>query len=278
MKITPSNQDFGAQIDEVDLSQPLSGEQAKAIREAWLKYHVISFPKQRLSDDDLERIPSYFGRLGNDPFIQPVKGRKHVLAIARTADETSPIFAEGWHTDWSFKAEPPIGTCLYGITIPPHGGDTLFADQHRALSTMPEDLRNKIEGLNAIHSAAVAYAPDGLYGEDDAANNRTMKIVADDSAYQTFTHPLISPHPETGELRLFGCLGYIIGIQGMDQAESLTLLSELHAWQTQEQFIYQHKWQAGTLVMWDNRSVLHRATGGFEGYARLLHRTTIEAT
>ena len=87
---------------------------------------------------------------------------------------------------------------------------------------------------------------------------------------------MLSPHPETGEERLFGCVGYIIGIEGMPDDEAIELLMELLAHQTQEEYVYEHQWKRGMFVMWDNRAVLHKATGGYEGEARLLHRTTIQ--
>ena len=102
-----------------------------------------------------------------------------------------------------------------------------------------------------------------------------MQIISSVEALATQQHPLIIKHPETGKERLFACLGYIIGIEGMSDDQSLELLFELYNWQTQEEFQYCHQWQKNMLLMWDNRSVLHRATGGFEGFDRLLHRTTI---
>ena len=273
IKIQPSKQACGASITGVDLSKPLSEEEVQDIRQAWLKRHVLAFPNQDLTDDDLERFTLYFGPFGDDPFIAPIEGRKNIIAVQRAADETASVFAEAWHTDWSFQVKPPAGTCLYGITIPPHGGDTLFANQHKALQEMPADLRKRLEGLNAIHSARLAYHPDGAYGEKD--QGRSMDIRPDASANETYNHPIIRPHPETGELGIYGCAGYVIGIEGMEPSEAEKLLMELYAWQTQEQFQYRHQWQEKMLVMWDNRSVLHMATGGYDGHARYLHRTTI---
>lgn len=273
--ITPSGQSCGAAIRGIDLSAPLSHEQVAEIRAAWLENHVLSFPDQNLNDDDLERFTLLFGGFGDDPFIAPIAGRAHVIAVKRKADETAPLFAENWHSDWSFQATPPAGTCLYGITIPPHGGDTLFANQHAALDAMPTALRKRIEGRNAIHSARGGYAPSGMYGTND--KGRSMDIRPSESATKTQSHPLIRAHPETGRLGLYGCIGYIIGIEGLADEEARALLAELQAWQTHEAFLYIHQWQAGTLVMWDNRSLLHRATGGYIGYDRLLHRTTIKA-
>ncbi|QTD56188.1 TauD/TfdA dioxygenase family protein [Parasphingorhabdus cellanae] len=274
--VTPSGQACGAVVSGIDLSEPLNDEIVAEIRANWLKHHVLSFPRQNMSDDDLERFTLYFGDFGHDPFFDPIQGREHIAAIRRDADETSPLFAENWHSDWSFQEYPPAGTCLLGITIPPIGGDTLFANQHVALDVMPSDMRAKLEGKIAIHSARMAYAPDGAYGEKD--EGRSMAIRPDESARETQRHPLVRAHPETGKLGLFSCMGYIIGFDEMTQTEAWPLLTELYAWQSREKFIYRHKWEPGTLVMWDNRSVLHCATGGYEGHDRLLHRTTIAAS
>ena len=275
--VTPSGQVCGAAVTDVDLTQPLDANTVAAIRSAWLEHHVLSFPGQPMSDDDLERFTEHFGGFGDDPFIASVEGREHVIAVQRSANEQAPLFAENWHTDWSFQKNPPAGTCLFGITIPPMGGDTLYADQHAALKAMPADLRARLEGKLAIHSAKMAYAPEGMYGEADQAIDRSMDIRPSPEANLTQTHRIIRPHPETGELGIFGSIGYMIGIEGMSDDEALATLLELSQWQTRDEFVYTHKWEKDMLVMWDNRSVLHRATGGYEGHDRLLHRTTIAA-
>jgi taurine dioxygenase len=275
MTIRLSGQACGAAVTGVDLSKELADSLVTAIRQAWVEHGVLTFPDQSLSDDDLERFTGYFGDFGEDPFVQPIPGREHIIAIQRNADEASSIFAEAWHTDWSFERIPPAGTCLYGITIPESGGDTLFANQYKALQEMPAALRARIEGRHAIHSAAGGYAPEGLYGKADEGSGRSMRVVASETARDFLLHPLIQVHPESGRESLFGCVGYIIGIEGMEEDAASDLLRELHQWQTSEQFLYRHKWSSNMLVMWDNRSVLHRATGGYEGHDRLLHRTTI---
>ncbi len=274
IEVTPSGQACGATVRGVDLSQPVSDEAVAEIREIWLTHHVLSFPDQAMTDDDLEAFTLAMGGFGDDPYIAPIPGREHIVAIERRADETASLFAESFHSDWSFQAVPPAGTCLYGITIPPTGGDTLFANQHLALEQMPDDLRNRIDGLTAIHSARLPYAPQGSFGEGDGAD-RSMTIITSPAAEATQTHPLVRRHPETGRNGVFSTLGYIIGIEGMDDGEATELLVELYRWQTREEFIYRHRWTRGNLVMWDNRSVLHAATGGYDGHDRLLHRTTI---
>lgn len=276
--IRPSGQCCGATVTGVDLAAALDAGTVAEIRAAWLQYHVLSFPDQALDDDDLERFTLYFGPFGDDPFVAPIAGREHVIAIRRDAAETAPLFAENWHTDWSFQERPPAGTCLYGITIPPHGGDTLYADQHAALEAMPVGLRDRLTGRLAVHSARGGYAPDGLYGDDDSRGDRSMDIRPSESAMATQLHPIVRNHPETGRPGLFGCVGYVIGIDGLGVDEGRDLIQEWYAWQTREEFWYRHEWEPGMLVMWDNRSVLHRATGGYDGYDRLLHRTTIGAS
>ena len=277
MRIEPSGAACGAAVIGVDLSKPISVDQVSKIRTAWLEHHVLAFPDQKMTDDDLERFTLSFGGFGEDPFIAPIPGRRHVIAVQRKADETSPLFAENWHSDWSFQARPPAGTCLYGLTIPPEGGDTLFANQHAALEAMAPDLRKQLEGRLAIHSAKKAYAPEGSYGEKDRAK-RSMDIRPSREADALQLHPLIRAHPETGRLGLFSCFGYIIGIEGMSEAASTALLLELYQWQGRPEFQYRHKWRPGMLVMWDNRSLLHAATGGYAGHDRILHRTTIAAS
>ncbi len=274
IRIEPSGEACGATLTGVDLTD-LTPNEVASIRSAWLEHHVLAFPDQTMTDDDLERFTLLFGPFGDDPFIASIPGRDHIIAVKRAADETAPLFAENWHTDWSFQKTPPSGTCLYGITIPPSGGDTLFANQHEALEEMPDELRAKLEGKQAIHSAKNAYARNGFYGEADAG--RSMDIRPSDEADATQLHPIIRKHSETGREAIFSAAGYIIGFDGMEQEASDELLGELYRWQTRPEFQYRHKWAANMLLMWDNRSLLHMATGGYKGHDRLLHRTTIGA-
>jgi taurine dioxygenase len=275
INVVKSGQACGATVTGADLTASLDTKTVAEIRAAWLEHHVLAFPDQAMTDDDLERFTLAFGGFGDDPFIAPIDGRDHVIAVERRADETAPLFAENWHSDWSFQATPPSGTCLFGVQIPPMGGDTLYVDQHAALDAMPADLRARLEGKMAVHSARGGYAPDGTYGADDQATDRSMDIRPSDEAMATQLHPIIREHPETGRLGVFSCIGYIIGIEGMADDAARELLFELYAWQTRDEFQYRHVWQQDMLTMWDNRSVLHRATGGYDGHHRLLHRTTI---
>ena len=276
LKVDPIDAPCGATVSNLDLSSDISEEAVAELRQAWLQHHVLVFPNQVLNPADLERFTLSFGNFGVDPFFTPIEEGSHIAAIRRNANETTPLFAENWHTDWSFQAKPPIGTCLYGIEIPPIGGDTLFSNQHKAYDELPNALKNKIEHLTAIHSAESAYSPDGVYSDKHEENSgRSMNIVVSDEARKTQSHPLVRQHTETGALALYSTAGYIQGFAGMEVEESKKLLQELQHYQGSPQFVYRHKWEPNMLVMWDNRSVLHKATGGYDGYDRLLHRTTI---
>jgi len=274
--IEPSGQACGARATGVDLSARLDAEMVANIRQAWLKHRVLAFPGQgRMDDDALERFTVAMGGFGEDPFFAPIEGREHIAAILREADEQTPLFAENWHSDWSFLERPPSGTCLLAIDIPPVGGDTLFADQVAAFAALPDERKDYLRSLTAIHSARGAYARDGFYGEKD--EGRSMAIRPGDAALATQSHSLVQKHPETGEEALFSCAGYIIAIEGMSQEEAGPFLMDLLAWQGRDEFIYRHRWEDDMLVLWDNRAVLHKATGGYEGHRRELHRTTIAA-
>ena len=273
MHIEPSSRSVGASIHGVDLAQPLLPQQISDIRSAWLSHQVIAFPHQNLAIEDLERFAFYIGPRGEDPYIAGLPGHPHVVEVKREANEASRLFAETWHSDWSFLPSPPAGTVLYGEVIPSVGGDTLFADQYAAWDALPQALRSAIEGRKAVHSARGGYARDGLYGEKDTG--RSMAIRFGDSALKTRLHPLVRTHPETGRKALFVSPGYTIGIDGMAPSEAGDVLGQLFKHQTEARFIYRHRWHRGMLTLWDNRCLLHAATGGYEGHRRLLLRVTV---
>jgi taurine dioxygenase len=271
--ITPSGGSCGATLTGVDLGEPLAPEVVADIRAAWLQHLVVAFPDQHLSLDRFEEVALLFGDFGQDPYFRGLPDHPHIAEVKREADEQTPLFAEGWHSDWSFLETPPSGTLLYGREIPPLGGDTLYANQYAAYDALDADMKRRLEGLHGIHSARRGYSKQGQYGEKDVG--RSMAIVYSDDALATQLHPLVQHHPETGRAALFLSLGYTIGIDGLDPTEAQELLMFLYAHQGKEEFVYRHRWSADMLTMWDNRAVIHAATGGYQGHRRLLQRITI---
>jgi taurine dioxygenase len=273
MRATRQSGACGALVAGVDLARPLDSGQVAAIRALWLEHQVLAFPDQQLGLEDIERFASAIGPFGVDPYFGSVPGHPHVAQVRREADEQTPIFAETWHSDWSFLATPPSATVLYGDVIPPVGGDTLFANQYAAWDALSAAMKELLKDKQGIHSARRGYARDGMYGERD--KGRSMAIRYSDSAMATQLHPIMRKHPETGRPALFLSPGYTIGIDGMTDAEATPLLMELFTHQVKPEFIYRHRWSQGMLVMWDNRCVVHAATGGYQGHKRLLHRITV---
>jgi taurine dioxygenase len=273
MQVSASGATCGARIEGIDLRGALTEAQVGEIRAHWLAHQVLAFVDQDLAVEDLEQFAAHVGPFGEDPYFESIPGHPHVAQVRREADEKTRLFAEGWHSDWSFLAEPPAATLLYGDVIPPVGGDTLFANQYAAWDALPADWKARLAGLNGVHSARRAYAPDGAYGEKDAG--RSMAIRYSDSAMATQLHPIARTHRETGRTALFVSPGYTIGIDGMDGAEAEEILGFLFEHQARPEFVYRHKWSQGTLLMWDNRCLNHAATGGYDGHRRLLHRITV---
>lgn len=273
IEVTKQDAPCGALVRGVDLSQELPTDVVAQIRAIWLEHQVIAFPDQQLAIPDIERFAHYLGPYGEDPYIAAIPGHPHVVQVKREADETTPLFAESWHSDWSFLPRPPAGTVLYGNVIPPVGGDTLFANQYVAWEAMPASLKSVLEGRQGVHSARRGYSRAGLYGERD--KGRSMAIKFGDSAMKTQLHPLGRKHTETGRVALFASPGYTIGIEGIPEDEGHEILREVYAHQSRPEFVYRHRWSEGMLTLWDNRCVIHAATGGYDGHRRLLHRVTV---
>ena len=263
----------GALIHGVNFAEEISPDTVAEIRAAWLEHLVVAFIDQHLSLDRYEEVAQLFGEFGQDPYFKGLSDHPHIAEVKREADETTPLFAEGWHSDWSFLETPPSATMLYGRVIPPHGGDTLYANQIAAYEALDDAMKEQIDSLMGVHSARRGYSKEGQYGEKD--KGRSMAIIFSDDALATQLHPLVQIHPETGRKALFLSPGYTIDIEGMESTEAQTLLLELYAHQAKEEFVYRHSWSQNMVTMWDNRSVIHAATGGYQGHRRLLQRITL---
>ena len=236
---------------------------------------MIVFPELPLSHDEFKDFALSFGDFGDDPFISSLPDYPNIAEIKRSANEKATPFGGTWHSDWSFMKKPPSATLLHSKIIPPIGGNTLFANTEKSFSALPEEMKNKLRNLKVIHSAKIPYADDGFYALEK--EERSMKILPSKEAKATFSHPMVKIHPETNKECLFINPVYTINIEGFSEDESQQLLWELYEHMIQEQFVYEHVWNEDMLIMWDNRTVMHQATGGYDGYDRLLHRITLAA-
>ena len=231
------------------------------------------FPEQKLSLEQYENFSQCFGPYGKEPFLIPMREHPHIVKVHRKPDEEAAHFGGAWHSDWSFQSAPPSATMLYSEIIPPRGGDTLFANTADAYDDLTNEMKKKIKNMRCIHSAKVPYAKNGVYATE--GKKRTMKIHTSDEANKTMSHPLVRTHKETGRKTLFINPVYTIEIEGLTKEYSDSLLFELFIHMAQEKYLYRHKWEPNMLIMWDNRTVMHMAEGGYDGHERLLHRITI---
>ena len=271
---TPKNSaQLGVEINELNLSETFSSEEIKKIRQVWLDYGVAVFPDQKLSHEQFEKFSLLFGSFGDDPYLKSLDERPNIVEVKRSAKEKAPPFGGSWHSDWSFQKNPPSATLLHSKIIPPVGGDTLFANTQLAYEDLDDEMKKKINDLEVIHSASLPYADDGFYATEK--DNRAMKILPSKKAKETQLHPLVKRHSETKKKCLFINPVYTIAINEYSDEDSFLLLSYLYEHMTQEKYVYRHKWSENMLLMWDNRTVVHQADGGYDGYERLLHRITI---
>ena len=269
-----SKNGIGVEVTDFSLSD-LTEENISFLRSKWVEYGLIVFPKLPLSHDEFKDFALSFGDFGDDPFISSLPDYPNIAEIKRSANEKATPFGGTWHSDWSFMKKPPSATLLHSKIIPPVGGNTLFANTERSFAALPEEMKNKLRNLKVIHSAKIPYADDGFYALEK--EERSMKILPSKEAKATFSHPMVKIHPETNKECLFINPVYTINVEGFSEDASQQLLWELYEHMIQDRFVYEHVWTDDMLIMWDNRTVMHQATGGYDGYDRLLHRITLAA-
>ena len=269
-----SKNGIGVEVSDFSLSD-LTEENITFLRSKWVEYGLIVFPKLPLSHDEFKDFALSFGDFGDDPFISSLPDYPNIAEIKRSANEKATPFGGTWHSDWSFMKKPPSATLLHSKIIPPVGGNTLFANTERAFAALPDKMKDKLRNLKVIHSAKIPYADDGFYALEK--EERSMKILPSKEAKATFSHPMIKIHPETKKECLFINPVYTINIEGFSEDESQQLLWDLYEHMIQDKFVYEHVWNEDMLIMWDNRTVMHQASGGYDGYDRLLHRITLAA-
>ena len=269
-----SKKGIGVEVSDFSLKD-LTKENISFLRSKWTEYGLIVFPNLPLSHEEFKEFALSFGDFGDDPFISSLPDHPNIAEIKRSADEKATPFGGTWHSDWSFMKNPPSATLLHSKVIPPVGGNTVFANTEKSFAALPETMKSKLRSLNVIHSAKIPYADDGFYALEK--EERSMKILPSKEAKASFSHPMIKIHPETGKECLFINPVYTISIEDFTEDASQELLWELYEHMIQDNFIYEHVWNENMLIMWDNRTVMHQANGGYDGYDRLLHRITLAA-
>jgi taurine dioxygenase len=273
-KLGPS---LGAEVVGADLSRPLAAETFAGIRKAWLDHLVLRFRGQRLSDPQLLAFSRLFGELdppGPNPYGKPfLPEHPEMNVISNIKTDGAPIGGLGdgeamWHSDMTYVDTPPMAAILHALEVPPSGGDTYWANMYLAYETLPAELKNKITGRKAVHDAT--YNSAGLL-------RKGYKDVTDPREAPGARHPLVRTHPETGRACLFLGRRRNSSIVGMALEESDALLDALWAHATRPELTFRQQWQAGDVLIWDNRCTLHRRDAFDPRARRLMHRTQIKA-
>lgn len=267
---------LGAEVLGLDLAQPLHADDFARLHRAHLHHHVLVFRNQRVTPRQQVDFSRRFGPLQIHVLKNfQLAGHPEILVVSNIKENGQPIglgdAGHFWHSDLSYKAVPSLGSLLHAQELPGVGGDTLFADQHAAYDALPEALKKTIAPLQAEHSYLARY-------DELRARNpwRPALTQAQIDEVKPAVHPVVRTHPETARKALFVSEHFTTRIVGLPEDESRDLLAQLFAASVNPEFVYRHRWQPQDLVFWDNRSVLHLATGTPDAERRKLYRTTIE--
>lgn len=286
LRFDPVTPLLGAEVSGVDLRQELDTPTVARLREALLRYKVLFFREQPIDDAQQVRFSRYFGAVTPaHPITNGLRERPEIKV--NTLDESRQEYrpfrldaqhplrplsrarsGRGWHIDITFVANPAAVTILRGVKIPPHGGDTLFADLEALYGGLSAPLRTFLDGLKAIHV------------RDDAARGRPPPERFDGRKPGPFAslHPLVRVHPATGRKALFLSGSFVKSIDGLHPSESAVLLDYLNEELAgRADYQVRFRWTRNAIAVWDNRSVSHWGPvdgGRLEG-EREVHRTTV---
>jgi taurine dioxygenase len=263
----------GAVVHGFDLRQPQSPEQIEQLLALLDDHLVVALPDQHLDLDGLERFTDELGGRDVTPYVTPVEGRPYVIRVIKEPEDELN-FANAWHSDLSYLAEPPAYTVLHAWDVPPFGGDTIWANQYLAYETLPRDLRERLLGLRATHSAGMAYGTGGFL--ERVAHLSSMAIEPSEQAHEVHTHPMVIRHPRTGRLALYVNPVYTTGIEGMEPLEAMALLQRLYQHSVHPNLTCRLRWRPHMLAIWDNRTTQHFAVNDYTGMRREMYRTSVK--
>jgi taurine dioxygenase len=261
-------------VTGLDLNRPADAATQAELREALNRNLVLCIRGQKLAPPAFRDAMARFGT----PMLR--KQLAHTEECAEVniiSSEDRDVLGDGkklvngasWHTDDSFMREPCSLTMLYGVIVPSHGGDTQFVNMHAAYEALSPAMKARIDGLQVIHK----------YQSNRQTNKVSKRPAAEMKAMPEATHPLVRTHPETGRKALYLNANRMEQIVGLDRAESDALLDALIAHAIEPRFQYRHVWRQGDIVIWDNRSTMHKANADYpEGERRLMHRVIVAGT
>jgi len=273
LDVTPIAGALGAEIGGVDLSQSLSNQVYDEIHQAFLDHQVIFFRDQDLTPQQQVAFGRHFGPPHDYPFVEGLPEAPEVFEILKTETDARN-FGGAWHSDTTYTEKPPLGTILYALEVPDAGGDTMFANTYLAYEALSDGLKQVLDGLKAVNSAALA---GGGGRAQLIKSNTAMKAQnMDDADSLEAVHPVVRTHPETGRRSLYVNRPHTVRFDGWTEAESRPLLDFLCQHAVRPEFTCRFRWRPGSLAFWDNRCTQHFAIDDYSGHRRRMHRLTIE--
>lgn len=267
--VEPLTPFIGSKITGLDLSQPIPLNTLTDLRKVWLERKMIYFLDQKLTPDEQLAFTRQFGEVNKYPFLHGIEGNPLVAPVLKLPEETIN-FGGVWHADTTYLETPALGASLYALELPPVGGDTIFCNMQTAYETLPQGLKDQIDGRKAYFTS----------GKAAVSKTRMPRITdsGDTSAPEVFTnlHPVVRTHPETGELTLFAHEAHTLRFEDCTEEESEPLLNQLYMHARKPEFQCRLRWSEGMVVLWDNRSTHHYPINDYNGYRRLLHRVSLK--
>ncbi len=266
---------LGAEVRGLDLAAVLCDGTIDRLKQGLGEHLVLFFRDQDMTPEQLLAFSRRFGDLMICPYIGHHPDHPEIIAVLKEAEEARiSVFGGDWHSDFSFLEEPPLGSILQALQVPPSGGDTLWANMILAHEALSDGMKALLAGLSAAHSGHV-------YGAQrpPTATLRTSSSIEisrhNPEADRERAHPVVRRHLPSGRPALFVNRIYTTRFAGMSEAESAPLLNFLYEHATRPEFTCRWSWRAGDVAFWDNRATLHYAINDYDGQRRLLHRTTI---
>jgi len=261
MQINQLHPLFAAEIIGLDTSAPVTPETIETVEDSMARYAVCVIRNASLNDEDQIRFSRAFGPLELPPAAEasrrPGVARElyDVTNLDANGDIVPPMMdaktqkiLEGFHTDSPFNTLPTKWSFLLGHIVPPEGANTNYIDTRAVYQDLPQETKDRIEHLSAVHDLFGAFERRGVkFGNDEMRKQ-----------YPSVAHPLVRTSASGRKALYIGW--HAVGIVGWSEAEGSALLDELYSFATQDKYIYSHKWRPGDLVIWDNRCTMHAAT------------------
>jgi taurine dioxygenase len=269
--ITPLTERTGAEVCGLDLTQPVDPETQGALNRAFVKHHVLVIREQKFTPPQFIAGAQVFGELfQHDKREMHVPGYPQIYYVSN--EQTVPgkryISGETFHTDHSNHPAPPKATMLFPVSLPSSGGDTQYVNMHEAYDDLPGATKDRIDGLKAVHVYLSKFSPRELR----PLSEESSRLVPPPGV-----HPLVRIHPENGRKALYLNPVRIEAIEGLENEEALDLVAELMEHSIQKKYEYRHQWRYGDFVIWDNRSVIHKANPDYDmNERRYLYRLMLK--